>query len=190
MAKAYRNFWALNQDEAFVAGYLRDYFNKKEVAVSFPLDSQLKDTDLFLNNIQNNKALKLQVKGSKAYEPKSHEIKKYHEGSPGWYFPSKKSIMKSTADYFIFLNPVINESMKRGRRFIEPHLIIIPTKKLQELCKEYKSPHGKSRFSFYFWINPKEKKAFDYRDKLYDLSSYLDDKGLKMLEKRIIGAKR
>ena len=181
---AYKNFWSLNTDEAVVTGILREN-TPKETEVLMPINAQMKDIDLILMNIKNKKCLTIQVKGSKAYEPKTNEIKKYGEGSCGWFFFPRDIIDRSKVDYFIFLVYVIEENSKIGRRFIEPHTISIPTIKLKELCNKHKKTHGSEMYSFYFWINPKDEKAFDCRDRLYDVSEYLDKRGFEKLSESI-----
>lgn len=114
---------------------------------------------------------------------KKKEIEKYIEGSIGWFFLKKDIIHRSNADYFIFLIYVISEE-RNGRRYIEPHTITIPTKKLQKLCLKYKKPHP-DRYSFYFWVNPKKKISFDYRDEEFDVTEYLDKKGFELLTKTL-----
>ncbi|PIN71511.1 hypothetical protein CO153_02575 [Candidatus Pacearchaeota archaeon CG_4_9_14_3_um_filter_30_11] len=178
---AYKNFWSLNTDEAVVTGILREN-TSKETDVLMPINAQMKDIDLILMNFKNKKIITIQVKGSKAYEPKKNEVKKYGEGSTGWFFLKKDIIHRSNADYFIFLVYVISENSKNGRRYIEPHTITIPTNKLKEFCLKYKKPHP-DRYSFYFWVNPKKKIAFDWRDEQYDLTPYLDKKGFEELNK-------
>ena len=133
-------------------------------------------------NVKNKKIVSVQVKGSRAYEPKPSEVKKFGEGSTGWFFLSHDVFDKSSADFFLFLVYVVCDSSKTGKRSIETHTITIPTKKIKELCKKYKKPHP-DRYSFYFWVNPEEKKAFDFRDQYYDVSQYLDKKGFEVLNK-------
>ena len=82
MGKAYKNFWSLNTDEAVVAGILRDE-TTKNIEVLFPLNAQMKGVDLVLMNIENKKSVTVQIKGSRAYEPRKSEIKKYGAGSAG-----------------------------------------------------------------------------------------------------------
>ncbi len=185
MGRAYKNFWALNTDEAVVAGILRDE-RDKDIEVFLPLNAQMKDVDLILVNMKHKKLLSVQVKGSKAYEPKKNETEKFGEGSTGWFFFPKDVIEKSTADFFIFLIYVIEQHSKTGRRTIEPHTITIPTHKIKELAKNNKIPHGDNRYSFYFWVNPKKKEAFDWRDKRYDVSEYLDSRGFEILNNSLI----
>lgn len=100
-------------------------------------------------------------------------------------FLDKKTIFEATAEYFIFLVYVIEEETKISRRLLRPHSIVIPTKKLQELTKKYKTLHG-VRYSYYFWVNPKTKESFDTRDKKYYVTEYLDKKGYDKLNKKIL----
>ena len=144
----------------------------------------MKDVDLVLVNIKNKKSFTIQVKGSRAYEPQKRETERYGDGSAGWFFFPRPVLDKSTADYFIFLIYILEQSPKTGRRTIEPHTIIVPTEKLKYFVKKYKKPHGDNRYSFYFWVNPKTKKAFDFREnrnKPYSYDEYLDKKGFRRL---------
>jgi hypothetical protein len=187
MGKAYKNFWSLNTDEAVVTGILRDEINKG-VEVFMPINAQMKDVDLLLINLKNKKTVSIQVKGSRAYEPSEKDIDNYGFGSCGWFFLKEDTIQKSTADYFIFLIYVINQSSKTGRRTIEPHTITISAKEISELSKKnkilYKSKAG-NMYSYYLWVTPKTKEAFDLREKnkIYQLSEYLDKKGFERLNK-------
>lgn len=189
MGKAYKNFWSLNTDEAVVCGILRDE-TSKNIEVLMPLNAQMKGIDLVLMNVENKKTISIQVKGSKAYEPKKNEAEAFGDGSTGWFFLSENTIHKATADYFVFLVYVIIENAKDGRRYIEPHTITIPAKEISKLSEKHKQLHktkGDSRYSFYFWVNPKKKEAFDFREKnnghLYDLSEYLDKRGFEKMNK-------
>lgn len=176
MGKAYKNFWSLNTDEAIVAGILRGE-TPKDVEVLMPLNAQMKDIDLVLVNTKRKNFITIQVKGSRAFEPKRSETRKYGDGSAGWFYFPSEVIHKSTADYFIFLIYILEVSNKEGRRFIQHHTITIPTNTLKLLVKKHKKSHGK-RYSFLIWINPKTKKAFDFRDEKVDFTKYLDKKGL------------
>jgi len=169
---SYKNFWSLNTDEAVVTEILREN-TSKDVEIFMPINAQMKDIDLLAMNMENKKVNTIQVKGNKAYEPKKKEKEKYGEGSTGWFFLNKEIIHRSKADYFIFLVYVISEE-RNGRRFIEPHTITIPTKKLQNLCSKYKKPHPE-KYSFYFWVNSKKKGAFDYRDKEFNVISEFNE---------------
>ncbi|MFA6184505.1 MAG: hypothetical protein WC682_05435 [Parcubacteria group bacterium] len=183
MGVAYKNFWSLNTDEAVVSGILRDETHK-DIEVLMPMNAQMKGVDLVLMNVNTKKAVTIQVKGSKAFEPRKSELKKYGHGNVGWFYLDEKTILKATAEYFIFLVYVIEEDVKIGRRTLSPHSIVIPTKELQKLTNKHKKTHGK-RFSYYFWINPKTKEAFDIRDKHFQVSEYLDKRGYERLNKEI-----
>jgi hypothetical protein len=164
-----------------VAGRLRDFF-KRDVEIFAPLNAQLKDVDLVALNLQNRKSVTVQVKGSKAYEPTAAE-RNFGDGSAGWFFLSEEGIVSSTADFFVFLVYIIVEYPKLGRRHLEPHFITLHTRKLNELCRQYKVLH--TRYSFYIWIDPQKKVAFDFRDEKAKgrlwLTNYLDDKGLEQI---------
>lgn len=187
MGKAYKNFWSLNTDEAVVTGILRDGINK-DIEVLMPINAQMKDVDLFLVNIKNKKTLSIQVKGSKAYEPSKKDLEQFGDGSCGWFFLKEDTINKSTADYFIFLVYVIEQSVKTGRRYIKPHTVTIPAKDIAELSlknKKLNKSQSGNMLSYYLWVNPTTKEAFDIRergqDKIYYLSEYLDEKGFEKL---------
>lgn len=62
---------------------------------------------MVLMNIDTKKAVTMQVKGSKAFEPKKNELKKYGHGNVGWFCLEEKTIFGATAEYFIFLIYVI-----------------------------------------------------------------------------------
>jgi len=136
MGIAYKNFWSLNTDEAVVTGILRHKLSKN-IEVLLPLNAQLKDIDLVLYNLVNKKCATVQVKGSRAYEPNKRQLIRHDSGSAGWFMFKKSVILKSTADYFIFLIYVLEENKKLGRRDLLPHLIVIPTRKLSLLCRKY-----------------------------------------------------
>lgn len=184
MGCAYKNFWSLNTDEAVVTGILRAS-TPKNIEVLMPANAQMKDTDLVLMNIDSKKAIKIQVKGSRAYEPRKSETLKYGHGSAGWFYFKKDVVHKNTADFFVFLIYVIEESKKTGRRVIRPHTLSLSTKKLIELCKKYKKAGKGNMYNFFFWINPKKKKAFEFRDEVYDMTKYLDKNGFRKLNLKL-----
>lgn len=183
MGVSYKNFWSLNTDEAIVSGILRNQTDKN-IEVLMPMNAQMKGVDLVLMNIDTKKAITIQVKGSKAFEPNKNELRLYGHGNVGWFYLEEKTIFEATAEYFIFLIYVIEENVKIGRRTLSPHSIVISTVKLQELTKKYKKIHGK-RYSYYFWINPKTKEAFDIRDKHFYVNDYLDKVGYDELNKKL-----
>ncbi len=178
MSKAYKNVWNLNVDEAVVTGILRDE-TAKGVEIFASMNAQMKDIDLVVMNMTNKRVVTIQVKGSRAYEPKKSEVEQYGDGSAGWFWFSRDVIDKSTADWFIFLVYVLEQLPKSGRRVIVPHTITISTKKLKHLTHIYKRHRPGTRDNFTFWINPKTKKAFDMKDD-FDVSEYLDKNGFKI----------
>lgn len=180
MGSAYKNFWSLNTDEAVVSGIVREG-TPKEMEILMPMNAQMKDTDLVLMNMNNKKSVKIQVKGSRAYEPRKSEVVKFGDGSGGWFYFKKDVVFKTSADFFIFLVYVIEENQKAGRRIITPHTITISTKKLRLLCRKYKKPGKGQMYNFFHWVNPVKKRSFEFRDKIYDVSEYLDKRGLKKL---------
>lgn len=184
MGVSYKNFWSLNTDEAVVAGILRNK-TKKEIEVLMPLNAQMKGVDLYLINTKTKKVATIQVKGSRAYEPLVREIREYGHGSAGWFFFKEDVVKKATADYFAFLIYVIEESKNAGRRIISPHLVLISTKDLKNISGKNKKSHGDKMFSYMIWVNPKTKKSFDFRDKKIDLSKYLDDRGIDLINKKL-----
>lgn len=155
MASAYKNFWSLNTDEAIAAGILRSE-TPKNIEVFMPLNAQMKDVDLVLLNDKNRKTATIQVKGSRAFEPKKSEKVKFGTGSAGWFFLHGESIIKSSADYFVFLIYVLEEVKKTGRVIIAPHTITIPTKDLAGIISKKKLV-GKGRCSFFMWVDPVKK---------------------------------
>lgn len=180
MGKAYKNFLSLNTDEAIAAGILRNG-TKKNIEILIPLNAQMKDVDLVAFNTKNKKSITIQVKGSRAYEPKRSEVKKYGEGSGGWFFFPTRVIHQSSADFFVFLIYVIERLGDVGRVYIKPHIITIPTKILSKLTKKYKKPAKGKRYNFFLWVNPVKKIAFDFQYKKYYLSKYLDKNGVNKL---------
>lgn len=184
MLKTYKNFWSLNVDEAIVAGILRSE-RSENVKVFMPLNAQMKGTDLVLINIKSKRSLMLQVKGSRAYEPQRAQAKNFGDGSGSWFPLSKGVIDTLPVDFFIFLAYVIEQSLKTGRRLIVPHTIIIPTRRLKELAEKYKRHGAKNLYHFHFWINPKTKEAFDFRDEKYSVSEFLDKKGIERLNEEL-----
>lgn len=183
MVVSYKNFLSMNTDEAIVAGVLRDFF-KKNAEVFVPINAQLKDIDLVLTDLNAKKFITIQVKGSRAYEPSKKEKDEFNTGSCGWFFLKEEIIRNCKADYFILLIYVIHENINKGRRIIEPHIITISPKDLYKICQESKVLH--KNYSFYIWVNPKEKKAFEYRDRrdkgIIKLNKYLDEEGLKQIK--------
>lgn len=183
MARAYKNYWSLNTDEAIVTGILRDSC-ARGIEILMPLNAQMKDVDLVMLNTKNKKTLSIQVKGSRAFEPSISDINKYFakygDGSKGWIQLNKEALATSIADYHIFLVNVLEEFPQLGRRYIRPHTITVPTHLVKKLSVDYKKVSG-SFYNYYFWIHPKTKMAFDRRNTEYQVSDFLDERGLARL---------
>jgi hypothetical protein len=172
-----KNIWSLNIDEALVADKLKQYVNKKDFEVFFPVNSQLKDVDLLLVNLKNDSAISIQVKGSRTYEPNSSERKKFGYGSSAWFCLSKKSVFQATnkQDYYIFvLHNIIDGGMKKE---IKIDYLIIPKADLYKICS-LKQVNRKDDYNFFIWIDERGGRAFDFHentDEVIQLSQYLNN---------------
>ncbi len=180
MGRSYKNFWSLNVDEAVVTGILRESI-PKNFEVLMPLNAQMKDIDLVLMNMVTQKTLKIQIKGSRAYEGSDREQKEYGNGSATWVTLQKAKVMESSADYFIFLLYVLSSNSKLGRGTIRPHTLAIATADLQQKIRNYKGSTSGEKYNIFFWVNPDNKKATWYRGLNMDMSEYLDNKGLQKM---------
>lgn len=171
-----KNAWSLNVDELLVADKLRHYIDKNKHEVFFPLNSQLKDVDLILINLKNNKALSVQVKGSRTYSPTKSETERYGEGSAAWFTLTKKSIFENSnkVDFFVF----VLHSMRDGKtkKEIKINYLIIPSKDFKRLTSKKKIRKGE-KYHFFMWIDPNGKRAFDFNDRsnIVRFSKYLDN---------------
>jgi len=136
-----KNFWALHVDEALVASELKKQLSSS-YEVFFPFNSQLKDIDLIIYNVQNKKTKTVQVKSSQGYGARG-------SNSSDHKVPKKK-INPKTVDYFIFTSYFAVPHKKKNKIDIETHYVIIPTKKLLEIVNKTKIfPKGICHFSFY-----------------------------------------
>ena len=86
-----KNIWSLNVDEAIVAEKIKKELGKKH-EVFFPINSQLKDIDLLIQNPKTGKSKAIQVKGSRTWNVKGSRRKKLGWGdiNSSW-FKIKKS---------------------------------------------------------------------------------------------------
>jgi hypothetical protein len=179
---SYRNFWAMNVDEAIVAGNLQREFRGR-AEVFFPLNAQLEGVDLLLVNLENKKAVSLQVKGSKAFVPQSRGDKmRYGSNSVGWFRIPKKNITKSRADYFVFLCHVFAPDQIKGRMVFATHMITVPSQRLRTICKA-KRP---GRFVHFYMVVTPEKTVSDRRQKKpIPFTEFLDARGLVPIWKKL-----
>ena len=100
-----KNIWSLNVDEAIVAEKIKKELGKKH-EVFFPINSQLKDIDLLIQNPKTGKSKAIQVKGSRTWNLKGSRRKKLGWGdvSSSWLTIKERSIFSTTnkIDFFIF----------------------------------------------------------------------------------------
>ena len=179
---SYRNFWAMNVDEAIVAGDLQREFRGR-AEVFFPLNAQLEGVDLLLVNLKYKKTVSFQVKGSKAFIPKSRgDKRKFENNSVGWFKIPKKKIMKSRADFFIFLCHVFAPDAIKGRNVFNTHMITVPSRRLRTICKAKSS----GTFTHFYMVVAPEETVWDCRDKkrIY-FTDFLDAKGLVPIWKKL-----
>lgn len=138
-----RPIFTIHAGEFLVGEFLEKNFPKLNVWIPS------KDTgiDLLVSNQTNTKTVSLQIKLSRDY-------RSYHSDDPfectltagGWFTLNHEKIVKSTADYWVFI--VVSHDKK-----IKPnHIVIEPRELLARLIKI----HGKSeRYNFYAWVkNP------------------------------------
>ena len=167
---AIKNFWSLSIDEAIAAEEIKRRLGKG-YEIFFPVNSQLKDIDLIIFNLQSGRATTVQVKGSRSHENKGDQY--------AWIVVKERSIFDTTnkTDFFIFVWHV--ETHNQGKRNIEQAYIVIPISELKKICKTEKVKRRTGYYHFYFWTDLK-KRACDYpteknAKKEIDFSKYLNN---------------
>jgi len=174
---AIKNFWSLNVDEAI----LSDKLNKKlekNYQIFFPINSQLKDIDLIIYNLQSGNTKAIQVKGSRTYEPRKSELKRYGSGRSSWNVISEDSVFnpKNRIDFFIFVLHV-DEITTTSRRIIQQYLII-PIDDFRDLTKK-KQVRSNGKYHYFFWISHDSKKILEINNKvdqdMMDYTKYLNN---------------
>ena len=171
-----KNLWSLNVDELLVADRLKEHFSKKEYEVFFPLNSQMKDIDLVLLNLKNNKIKSIQVKGSRTYPPSKAERNRYGKGSAAFFRISENSIFKpqNKVDYYVLVLHSFQDGQIKKEIII--NYLIIPIKNFKNICLN-KQLRNDGFYYFFAWIDPKDKRAFDFNNKggkTIPLSKYID----------------
>jgi hypothetical protein len=151
-----------------------------------------KDTgiDLLVTDSRNRRAVSLQVKFSKDFNPTNRHILLQNKlRTVGWWTHQPQKIKKSQADFWVFALPSFIEH--------ETSFIIIPP---TELLRRFRAIHGRTgkRIDSYLWVTrtkrcwearglanaEQELIAFDrFSDKLRDFSSYLD--AWQQIERRL-----
>ena len=173
-----KNIWSLNVDEAIVAEKIKKELDKKH-EVFFPINSQLKDIDLLIQNPKTGKSKAIQVKGSRTWNLKGSRRKKLGWGdvSSSWLTIKECSIFSTTnkIDFFIFVTH--EPELSRQNRRIKQNFLIIPLEDFRKITKSKKSPPKSGDYWYYFVV--KDKKAVDTRDtksgKPIDFSKYLNN---------------
>jgi len=172
-----RNTWILNVDELLVADKLKNQFSKKKFEVLFPLNAQMKDIDLVLIKLKNNKAITFQVKGSRTYEPTKPEVVRYGIGGAAWFRINKNSIFKASnkVDFYLFvLHSLVDGKTKKE---IKIDYLIFPKNDFLKYCKNKKARKG-GFYHFIIWIDSNKKRSFDFREdkeKPYQLSKFINN---------------
>lgn len=174
-----KNLWTLNIDETLVASKLKGIFSKKDYEVFMPLNSQLKDIDLLLVRFDQYKAISIQVKGSRTYEPQKSETKKYGNGSAAWFRLTSGSIFetKNSVSFYIFVLHCLTD--RETKKSIHIEYLIIPAQDLENIAREKTVRNG--FYSFTIWVDPVEKRAFDFKNpgkSDIPLENYLNNWGL------------
>lgn len=158
-----KNIWSLNVDELLVSDQLKNHLKKTNYEVCFPLNAQMKDVDLVLLNLKNNKAKTIQVKGSRTYEPTKSEIKRFGDGSAAWFRIDKDSIFNPSnkVDFYIFvLHNFVDGEIKKE---IKVDYLIIPIEDFYKCCNKKTARKG-NFYHFFIWIDSKKKRSFDFNN--------------------------
>ena len=97
-----RNDWSVDVDEAIVIDKITKDKTLKDYQVFIPTSRNLKDVDLLLYNLKNQKCKSIQVKGSTSFTPQKSETKKYGMGVTTWTQLKKKQIFNPTYKGFFY----------------------------------------------------------------------------------------
>ena len=137
-----KNLWSLEVGEAVVAGKLSKEFPDYQVFI--PLNSQLKEIDLILGDLNKGKHVTIQVKAS------SQQIERGKR--QGWFTVKENNLFKPEfkVDYYVFLIYALNEKKLK----CENHFIIVPYKDLKEKARKKKV--YKNGVSFHFKVEGRE----------------------------------
>ncbi len=169
-----KNLWSLTVGEAIVAEKIGDNKMLKNHQVFFPTNSQLKDIDLILYNLQTQKIKSIQVKESRTYNPQPREIKKHGVGHTSWLRIKKNKICnpKNKIDFFIFVFYRLDcdkKSATYGK--ITPKCLVVPIGKFRDLIKG-KTLKAKDMYDFVFFISLDGKQIGDIDHNNQDLVDY------------------
>ena len=145
-----RSLFTIHAGEYLAGAYLEQHYPKWNVWIPS------KDTgiDLLVTNSGNNKAVSLQVKFSKDFNPTHRTpLDQSRLLAAGWWTHDPVKIQKSPADFWIFVLPSFLEK--------QTSFIILPP---AELYRRFKAIHGttKKRIHSYFRVT-KTKRCWEAR---------------------------
>lgn len=178
--------FTVHAGEYLVGSHIEAHYPKWNVWVP----SKDAGIDLLVTNARNTKAVSLQVKFSKDFNPTHRPIFLQHKlMAAGWWTHQEKKIRDSRADFWVFVLPSFTEH--------ETIFVIIDP---NELLQRLRAIHSRTRkpIHSYLWVtktgrcweargltNPdQELIAFDrFTDKERDFTSFLN--GWREIEKRM-----
>lgn len=133
--------------------------------VFFPVNSQLKDIDLIIYNLQSGESKTIQVKGSRTYEPRKSELKRFGDGCSSWNVIKKDSIFnpKNQIDFFIFV--IHFDDIKTTNRKIVQKYLIVPINDFRNLTSK-KQVRSNETYHYFFWINSNNKNVLEINNKV------------------------
>ena len=192
-----KNIWSLNVDEALVANKLKKTFNKENYEVFFPVNAQSKGIDLIFFNKNTKKAVTIQVKGSKPYDPPKYENTRHGEGGNSAGFSIPKIPLGERVDFFILVASRTKLLFKRkakpfmGGYYMSEDYLVIPINDFREIMKQMKvfEPRLGNWLHLFFYSNDESEKAevqcHEFEKSGIDLSKYLNN--WDFIEKKING---
>ncbi|HEY1645696.1 MAG TPA: hypothetical protein VGF75_04975 [Candidatus Saccharimonadales bacterium] len=172
-----KNLWTMNIDETLVADKLKNVFKESDYEIFMPLNAQMKDIDLLLVKLSNYKAYSIQVKGSRTYEPKVIETKRYGNGSAAWFSIPRNSMVDTQNKVSCFVFVLHSFSDTENKKAISISYLVVPIKDLVKIT-EKKQMRKDDFYHFSIWIDAKDKRAFDFNNpgsNVIELSKYLDN---------------
>jgi len=178
-----RNIWSLTVDEALVISEIRQKLGKDKYEVFLPANSQLKDIDLILMNLERMEPITLQVKGSRTWEESKKVKQIYGEGTAGWIQIRKTTIYEPSfrIDFFIFVFHNLVDTTEKGvtKKQIKINYLIIPADRLKEriVGRTAIQMGGGVFYKLFIWIDDKGRRAFDFAEKGKEIefSDFLDN---------------
>jgi len=120
----------------------------------------------------------IQVKGSRSYNPRKSELKRYGEGRTTWNVISGESVFnpENRIDFFVFVLH-IDEITTKKRRIIQQYLII-PIEDFRKLTKK-KQVRKNGTYHYFFWISLDNKEVLEINNKVnqdkMDYTKYLNN---------------